>query len=471
MNRYTPGNIAIFIRHALILLAMLIFHMESAFGLPIEYNGSAVTTKFHETGGFPDSATTNFFNGLRVTSEHELLHAIGFAETYTLFRQRIDDKRNFKDSQSNVLAILTPKEQGTHVDPAKTVNGVKQSTSIMQPSPMGLESGDFEKKILNAAFNLTGQGGLKINVNYTGKAIQDADKNWITEVINRVEGLFGPTGQNPKQFAWDVQRVDPPAPKPKEQPKTNSRGQSVAYDAVTESLSFKDDVVVITDNPSDPINGAEVLAPSFHFNGYIGEGLYYFFNESFADIVIDKGGEVFLRGEISALLYDAPRNYFYWTIANSKLAGAPPSSNFYDPTLTSVVSPLIAELLASLDESSPMYKPKDLLYFSYQPDIDFGQATLDFTRDSSSAGSNGFFTSEPEPVPEPSTIALLTAGLIALISGRSLTLRSRRRQKRRAPQLYVEKQLSRNLIDRSQSIPNKISLQPFWIGRRKLLNK
>jgi len=433
MKRCSLSNIVVFvfIRRALFVLVILVFQMGSAFGLPIEYNGSAITTKFHETGGFPDSATTNFFNGLRVTSEHELLHAIGFAETYTLFRQRIDDKRNFKDSQSNLLAILTPKEQGTHVDPTKTVNGFKQSTSIMQPSPVGLEAGEFEKKILDAAFNWSGQGGLKINVNYTGEPIGDADKEWVTGIVNRVEGLFGPAGQNPKQFTWDVQRVDPPVPKPKEQPKTNSRGQSIAYDALTETLSIRDDVIVSPGGSSDPINGAEVLVPSFHFNGYLGEGLYYFFNESFADIVIDKEGEVFLRGEISALLYDAPRNYFYWTIANSKLAGASPTSNFYDPTLTSIVSPFIAELLARLDESSPMYKPDDLLYFSYQPDVNFGQATFGFTRDSSSAGGNGFFTSEP--VPEPSTIALLTTGLIALILGGSLTLRSRRPAAKAAP--------------------------------------
>ncbi|WP_429884794.1 PEP-CTERM sorting domain-containing protein [Geoalkalibacter halelectricus] len=384
-----------------------------AWSLPYEFNGEAVTTRFNERDGLPVSATTIFYDGLLVYAEHELLHAIGFAESYRQFRARVDAQRHFKDAAGKTLAILTP--VGTHVDPTKTVDGFNQARSIMQPSPMGRESGDFEKNILNAAFDWSGQGGLKIDVKYTGKLISDADKQWIQDVVNRVEELFGPPGENAKQFTWDVQRVDPPAPAPQQKPTPNSRGESITYDAQSEMLTIKDDFMIASSD-DDPIAGAQVFVPSLNFTGHIGEGLYYFFNESFEDLLISKDDDVFFRGTLSALLYDATQNYFYWTVENAKIACAPSDSIFFDPGLADLSSSLLNDILGVLDPGSPAYRAGQRLYFTYQPDIDFALASLNFTQDASSGGFNGLYASDP--IPEPSTLVLVIAGIGMLIGAK-----------------------------------------------------
>ncbi|MDO3378271.1 PEP-CTERM sorting domain-containing protein [Geoalkalibacter halelectricus] len=301
------------------------------------------------------------------------------------------------------------------MDPTKTVDGFNQARSIMQPSPMGRESGDFEKNILNAAFDWSGQGGLKIDVKYTGKLISDADKQWIQDVVNRVEELFGPPGENAKQFTWDVQRVDPPAPAPQQKPTPNSRGESITYDAQSEMLTIKDDFMIASSD-DDPIAGAQVFVPSLNFTGHIGEGLYYFFNESFEDLLISKDDDVFFRGTLSALLYDATQNYFYWTVENAKIACAPSDSIFFDPGLADLSSSLLNDILGVLDPGSPAYRAGQRLYFTYQPDIDFALASLNFTQDASSGGFNGLYASDP--IPEPSTLVLVIAGIGMLIGAK-----------------------------------------------------
>lgn len=401
----------------ILLSAMFILPPQQAWSLPYEFNGDAVTTKFNEPDGLPVSATTNFFDGLRVYAEHELLHAIGFAETYARFRARIDDQRNFKDAAGKTLAILTPRAQGTHVDPTKTVDGFNQAHSIMQPSPMGKESGDFEKNILNAAFNWSGQGGLKIDVKYTGKLISDADKQWIQDVVKRVEDLFGPPGENVKTFTWDVQSVNRPVPAPQKKPTPNSRGESITYDAQTEILTIKEDFMLASSD-DDPIAGAQVFVPSLNFTGHIGEGLYYFYNESFEDLLISKDDDVFLRGTLSSLIYDATQNYFFWTVENAKFAGAPSDSIFFDPSLADLSSSLLNDIVNVLDPGSPVYHAGQRLYFTYQPDIDFALTSLNFTQDASSGGFNGLYASDP--IPEPGTIVLLAFGLGVLVSAKRL---------------------------------------------------
>lgn len=416
MTPCSTGGRVIYLKLFLILLAaVFILPLHQAWSLPYEFNGDAVTNKFNEKDGLPVSATTNFFDGLRVYAEHELLHAIGFAESYAQFRARIDAQRHFKDVEGKTLAILTP--VGTHVDPTKTVGGFNQALSIMQPSPTGKESGDFEKNILNAAFNWSGQGGLKIDVKYTGKLISDADKQWIQDVVKRVEDLFGPPGENAKTFTWDVQKVDRPVPAPQKKPTPNSRGESITYDAQTEILTIKDDFI-ITDGPDDPIAGAQVFVPSLTYTGQISEGLYYFFNESFEDLLISKDDDLFFRGTLSALIYDATQNYFFWTVEDAKIAGAPSDSIFFDPVLADINSSLLNDIVNVLDPGSPVYHAGQRLYFTYQPDIDFALTSLNFTQDASSGGFNSLYASDP--IPEPGTIVLLAFGLGVLVSAKRL---------------------------------------------------
>lgn len=277
--------------------------------------------------------------------------------------------------------------------------------------------GGFEKNILNAAFNWSGQGGLKIDVKYTGKLISDADKQWIQGVVKRVEDLFGPPGENAKPFTWDVQSVNRPVPAPQKKPTPNSRGESITYDAQTEILTIKDDFMIASSD-DDPIAGAQVFVPSLNFTGHIGEGLYYFFNETFEDLLISKDDNVFFRGTLSALLYDAAQNYFFWTVENAKIAGAAADSIFFDPGLADLSSSLLNDIVSVLDPGSPAYRAGQRLYFTYQPDIDFALASLNFSQDASSGGFNGLYASDP--IPEPGTIVLLAFGLGVLVSAKRL---------------------------------------------------
>jgi hypothetical protein len=173
--------------------------------------------------GLPTGAKT-FLQGSVFAAEHELLHGIGFSTDYSMFSTHIDKNpnvdgtRNFKDNGGKVIAILTPKAEGTHIQTgAKLPDGTEQARGIMDPDPDDFHAGDFEKSILNAAFDWTGKGGIKITANFTG-SLADAekaktDRKAIDDVITRIQNLFGSkSGVEPRKFTWDVEK-DVCAPK------------------------------------------------------------------------------------------------------------------------------------------------------------------------------------------------------------------------------------------------------------------
>ena len=162
--------------------------------------------------GLPTAATTWMTNPF-FAAEHELLHAIGFSAGVKLFNGHLqtdaDGSRPFKDGSGKVIAVLTPKEEGSHVDASKKVGGKDQS-SIMEPDPGGKEAGDFERLILEAAYGWTERGGLVIQIVFTGRFADEEkakdERAHIQKIVAKIEALFGrKEGVKPHVFKWDAQ--------------------------------------------------------------------------------------------------------------------------------------------------------------------------------------------------------------------------------------------------------------------------
>jgi hypothetical protein len=162
--------------------------------------------------GLPTAATTWMTNPF-FAAEHELLHAIGFAASVKRFSDRLqtdpDGSRPFKDGSGKVIAVLTPKEEGTHIDASKKVGGKDQS-SVMEPDPGGKEAGEFERLILDAAYGWTEGGGLSIQIVFTGRFADEEkakdERAHIQKIVAKIEALFGrKEGVKPHVFKWDAQ--------------------------------------------------------------------------------------------------------------------------------------------------------------------------------------------------------------------------------------------------------------------------
>ena len=179
-----------------------------------------------DANGFPLEARTTFFEPTwssnkdrDVTSEHELLHAIGFAsiQKFNAHVQAPDPTtgdRKFTqnaDGTGTLLAILGPAANGTHVDPkAGIVNGFNQADSLMVPSPaVFTRMGTFEKSILDAAFDWSHNTVTIKPVFET--PFNQPQKDSINFAISDYYSLFKNNG-NQHTFIWDVRVVETPEP-------------------------------------------------------------------------------------------------------------------------------------------------------------------------------------------------------------------------------------------------------------------
>lgn len=167
-----------------------------------------------DANGMPISATSIFFEINRNpdfvnTAQHELLHSIGFTTAYTRFRARVSDRndgtgrRDFRDSNGELLGILVPPAFGPHIDPdAGIVRGFDQANSIMRiDQVVGQRMSAFERDILDAAFGWTGKN-IRINVVFVGQWTP-SQRDAVFEAVAAAQQLFSSDGTG-HEFTWTV---------------------------------------------------------------------------------------------------------------------------------------------------------------------------------------------------------------------------------------------------------------------------
>ncbi|HEV2472166.1 MAG TPA: hypothetical protein VGS41_05840 [Chthonomonadales bacterium] len=145
---------------------------------------------------------TQNLDALRIC-EHELLHGIGFSISYGMFKSHVvktDDGRLFCTEPSDkktMIAKLT--DETTHIDP-------KWKEDLMNPDPeVNLRISDLDKKILDTAFNWSGNGGLAVEIVFQGewdadqkKAVKETAEAAVKAVYDTFSG--GKAGTN--KFKW-----------------------------------------------------------------------------------------------------------------------------------------------------------------------------------------------------------------------------------------------------------------------------
>ena len=234
----------------------------------------------------------------------------------------------------------------------------------------------------------------EINVNKTGD----------------IKSSYTMAGPNPTITSYSFSTNDKkPAP-----PKTNpSTGQPYAvdtrmndginYNAVTGTLSIEGDTIVHTPVPSDPIIGAAVTLSNLQFTGLTTDGtLAIFWPEQANDALftITQGGQTLEQANLPLLYYDTTDNLFYAPLRDTTLSGL------------SLGSPFLDSLASLLDPSSADFDPLANVYLTITPDVNFLALTDSFTTSGMSGASDVHFAADP--VPEPSTLSMLAAGVISL---------------------------------------------------------
>lgn len=189
----------------------------------------AETGSFVEKSGIPQSASTTFNSGgvwdpsqsLAInTAKHELLHAIGFTKAYTGFSAHLTpsstDDRLFCSStgsascaQAQILGILVPPQNGTHIDPkggAVQSGKYNQALSIMQPDrvPDYVMDG-LELSILELAMWSQPNKRPKIKPVFDS-TLSAAQQGYVNDAIAAVEALF-PSQAAQSEFTWTVTRA------------------------------------------------------------------------------------------------------------------------------------------------------------------------------------------------------------------------------------------------------------------------
>jgi hypothetical protein len=185
----------------------------------------------------------------------------------------------------------------------------------------------------------------------------------------------------------------------------SSSGDSLQFNAKTGILRFKNDFIRSVEDSNglphnDKILGAKVKIPSFHFVGYDPEGNAIFENLLNKPIVIRNTSGVFLRADVSTLLYDGTELSSF--LSDLAFAGASPDSAFNDnlPDLGSFFTSQLNALLSP----NPF---EHFTLFSIKPEGDLAGLTSNFTLDA----TTGFTDSVFVPIPAPE----LGAGLPGLI--------------------------------------------------------
>jgi hypothetical protein len=239
------------------------------------------------------------------------------------------------------------------------------------------------------------------------------------EVITAIVPTFAEPGVNsdPKN---KVQSADDGKGKAQELKKANSEktesgGQSVAYDAASGILSFADDVITDTGVPGDPLVGAALDLPDFTFDGFSADGAYAVFNVVTDEfLTIHRDDDVYWRSNIDFLYYDIANNAFEADLFDVRFVAADPLSPFFSGGLTESGSPFLANLALKLDPASPMFDSRLVPAFGFFPDVDFFALTNGLSESGESAGINLVGAA----VPEPATVVLLGLACIQVLRRR-----------------------------------------------------
>jgi hypothetical protein len=195
-------------------------------------------------------------------------------------------------------------------------------------------------------------------------------------------------------------------------------GHSLDFDAATGILSIRGDTVVDTPLPNDPLLGAALSFPDFTFRGFNTPlGLAVFWAADDTPMTIAGGAGVLQRSSIPLLFYDVAQNLFYACLTGTAFAGVAPGSPFYDPSLATTPSPVLAALAGMLDPASASFDPSAGLFMTMTPDVDFAALTAGFTASAHAGAVDAHFVSDGyvlSSVPEPAPWALVGAGIVLL---------------------------------------------------------
>jgi hypothetical protein len=190
----------------------------------------------------------------------------------------------------------------------------------------------------------------------------------------------------------------------------------VEYDPSTEQLSFPNDVISSTGSPGDPVVGAQVDAPTFTFAGLTTDSSMAIFSANSGGFFsIQDASNTYLEGNTDYLMYDIATNQFFgdlFTPFGPSVAGAPPSSPLFDPSLPNVSSPFLQGLENILDPASANFDPAASAYFVFQPDQNIFTQSAGFTQPASGTITDQLYAGDPAP--EPATFTLLGCGFLAL---------------------------------------------------------
>jgi hypothetical protein len=190
----------------------------------------------------------------------------------------------------------------------------------------------------------------------------------------------------------------------------------VEYDPSTGDLSFPNDFITSTGSPGDPVVGAQVDAPVFTFSGLTTDGKMAIFSAASGGFFsIQDSSNTYLTGNTDYLMYDIATNQFFGDLFGPfgpALAGAPPGSPHFDPSLPNVSSAFLQGLNSILDPASPNFDPNATAFFDFQPGQNIFTLSAGFTQAASGTITDELYAGDPTP--EPATITLLGCGFLAL---------------------------------------------------------
>ena len=233
-----------------------------------------------------------------------------------------------------------------------------------------------------------------------------------------VKSSYTSGGTNPTITSYTFATENQPPAKPKQDPKTGQpfavstripANQSIDYNARTGMLSINNDKIVRTPVPSDPILGAALNFSDYQFTGFTSDRKLAIFwagsDKSFRMtgdglFTMTKGGATFEQSDIPVLFYDVKDNLFYAGLSDTTL------------DLSNISSPFLNSLESLLDPSSSSFDPGANLFLTISPDTNFVTTTDYFTASGGTGADDLHFVADP--LPEPSTLALLGSGILGL---------------------------------------------------------